>query len=85
MHAERARHALPRKETMMRFRMMYPCVLDAAGQIVAYRNIIARPEPFLKLIAPFRSDLIVGVECSTRFTRSHGSPVVASSSPIRGW
>jgi transposase len=45
-------------------RAMYPCVLDAAGQVVAQRNILARPEPFLKLIAPFRPDVVVGVECT---------------------
>jgi transposase len=45
-------------------RVMYPCVLDATGQIVEHRNIVARPEPFLKLIAPFRTDLVVGVECT---------------------
>jgi transposase len=45
-------------------RAMYPCVLDTAGQVVAHRNILARPEPFLKLIAPFRPDIVVGVECT---------------------
>ena len=44
-------------------RSMYVCILDQAGQTVLHRNIAASPEPFLSAIAPFRDDLVVGVEC----------------------
>jgi transposase len=44
-------------------RSMHLCVLDHAGTPVFDRNIAARPETFLKAIAPFRDDLVVGAEC----------------------
>src|SRR5262245_15512160 len=44
-------------------RSMHRCVLDPAGQVVCDRNIATRPEAFLKALAPFRDDVIVGVEC----------------------
>jgi transposase len=44
-------------------RSMHLCILDQAGNVVFDRNLPARPEAFLRAIAPFRDDLIVGVEC----------------------
>lgn len=44
-------------------RTMHLCVLDHAGNVVLDKNIAARPEAFLKAIAPFRADVVVGVEC----------------------
>jgi hypothetical protein len=44
-------------------RSMYLCVLDRDGKIVLHRNLPAGPEPFLQAIAPYRGDLVVGVEC----------------------
>ena len=44
-------------------RSMHLCVLDQAGSVVLDKNIAARPETFLKAIAPFRADVVVGVEC----------------------
>jgi transposase len=44
-------------------RSMHLCVLDQAGAVVFDRNLPARPECFLRALAPFRDDLIVGVEC----------------------
>jgi hypothetical protein len=41
-------------------RSMHLCILDAA---VFDGNLAARPETFLKAIAPFRAYLLVGVEC----------------------
>src|SRR5262249_55825350 len=38
-------------------------ILDRAGQVVLDPNIAARPEAFLRAIAPFRPDLVVGAEC----------------------
>jgi hypothetical protein len=44
-------------------RTLHLCVLDQAGAIVLDKNIVARPETFLKAIAGFRDDVVVGVEC----------------------
>jgi transposase len=44
-------------------RTMYLCVLDGAGKIVFHQNLDSRPTDFLKAIAPFRADLVVGCEC----------------------
>jgi transposase len=44
-------------------RSMHLCVLDQAGSVLVDRNIAARPETFLKAIAPFRDDVVVGAEC----------------------
>jgi len=44
-------------------RWMYLCILSHDGDIVLHRNIRAEPEPFLRAIAPYRDDLVVGVEC----------------------
>jgi transposase len=42
---------------------MYLCILDAAGEAVLHRNVAARPEAFLKAIAQYRENLVVGAEC----------------------
>jgi transposase len=42
---------------------MYLCILSYEGEIVYHANMPAGPEPFLKAIAPYRPDLVVGVEC----------------------
>jgi transposase len=44
-------------------RTMHLCVLDAQGCVVFDRNLPCRPDAFLAAIAPFRPDVIVGVEC----------------------
>ena len=44
-------------------KMMYVCILDQAGEILVHKNIPAKPAPFLKLIADYREELVVGVEC----------------------
>jgi transposase len=44
-------------------RTMYLCVLNQEGEILLHRNMKAGPEPFLQAIAPYREDLVVGVEC----------------------
>jgi transposase len=44
-------------------RTMHLCILDHGGGVVYDQNIAARPESFLKAIAPFRADVVVGVEC----------------------
>lgn len=42
---------------------MYVCVLDSTGEVVLHKNIPTRPKSFLKLIKPYRDDLVVGCEC----------------------
>ena len=44
-------------------RTMYVCILNQDGEILVHRNMPAGPEPFLKAVAPYRSDLVVCVEC----------------------
>jgi hypothetical protein len=44
-------------------RTLHPCVLDADGKVVLDKNLPAEPGPFLAAVAPFRADLVVGVEC----------------------
>jgi transposase len=42
---------------------MYVCVLGGEGEVLLHRNIPCDPARFLCVIAPFREDLVVGVEC----------------------
>jgi transposase len=42
---------------------MYVCILSQDGEIVYHENLLAGPEAFLKAVAPYRSNLVVGVEC----------------------
>jgi len=44
-------------------KMMYVCILNNDGEICLHENIPTQPHRFLKLIAPYREDLVVGVEC----------------------
>ena len=44
-------------------RSLYVCVVSAEGEILVHRKIPAYPEPFLKLVEPYREDLVVAVEC----------------------
>jgi transposase len=44
-------------------RTIYVCVLDAAGKVVLHRNLPACPTALLDALAPFREDLVIGVEC----------------------
>jgi len=42
---------------------MYLCIMDRDGQILLHKNMKSRPDDFLSAIAPYREDLVVGVEC----------------------
>jgi len=42
---------------------MYLCILNHEGEIVFHRNMPSAPDCFLKAIAPYREDIVVGVEC----------------------
>ena len=42
---------------------MYVCILDDKGNIVLHRNMPTNRAQFLRVIAPFREDIAVAVEC----------------------
>lgn len=42
---------------------MYVCILDAAGQVLVHRNVPSTAAAFLEVIAPYRGDIVVAVEC----------------------
>ena len=42
---------------------MYVCILDAEGQIRLHQNIKTDPEHFIRILTPFREDIVVAVEC----------------------
>ena len=44
-------------------RCLYVCILDREGRLLIHKNIKATPAALLKIIAPYREDLVIGVEC----------------------
>lgn len=44
-------------------RSLYVCLLDCEGTVLVHKKIKAAPEPLLTLIASYREDLVIGVEC----------------------
>src|SRR6266478_7176980 len=42
---------------------MYVCILDQSGTKLIHKNLPTTPEAFLRVIAPYRDDLVVVVEC----------------------
>ena len=44
-------------------RAMYVCILDQHGTKLVHKNLPTTPEAFLRIIAPYREDLVVAVEC----------------------
>ena len=42
---------------------MYLCIIDSKGNVLLHKKIKTDPKAFLKAIAPYRDDLVVGVEC----------------------
>ncbi len=44
-------------------RNMYVCILNQAGEVLLHRSLRCEPALFLSAIAPYREDLVVGVEC----------------------
>jgi transposase len=42
---------------------MYICRLDQAGTVRVHKNMATTPEAFLRVVAPYREDLVVAVEC----------------------
>jgi len=45
-------------------RTMHLCVLDSNGAVVCDVNLPSQPDAFLAALAPFRADVVVGVECT---------------------
>jgi len=39
---------------------MYLCILDTQGESLLHSNFKAEPESFLKAVAPYRDDLVLG-------------------------
>ena len=39
-------------------RAMYVCILDQSGTILVHKNLPTTPEAFLRIIAPYREDLV---------------------------
>jgi len=54
-------------------RSLYVCNLHHDGTILAHKDIKANPDALLALIAPYREDLVIGVECM--FTWCQFSPL----------
>ena len=44
-------------------RSMYVCILNQEGEIVIHRHMKTDPAALLKVIAPYRADLVIAVEC----------------------
>ncbi len=44
-------------------RVMYLCIISSDGEIVLHRNMKADPDSLNKAIEPYRSDIVIGVEC----------------------
>lgn len=44
-------------------RVMYLCIISSEGDVVLHKNMKASPENLLEAIQPYRSDIVVGVEC----------------------
>ena len=44
-------------------RSMYVCILDHDDNTLVHQNLPANGERFLNIVAPYRSDLVVAVEC----------------------
>jgi len=42
---------------------MYVCILDAGGHVLVHRNLSSTPAAFLEAVAPYRTGLVVAVEC----------------------
>jgi transposase len=45
-------------------RSLYTCILNQDGETVVHRNLPADPDAFLSLIAPYRENIAVAVECT---------------------
>lgn len=44
-------------------RRMYLCLINQAGEVLVHRNLRTDPEEFLRVVSPYKEDMVVGVEC----------------------
>ena len=44
-------------------RTMSICIVNQAGEILVHHHFTASPETFLKVIAPYREEIVVAVAC----------------------
>jgi len=44
-------------------RKMYVCIIDNQNNVKVHKNIKTDPNVFIKLIEPYKDDIVVGVEC----------------------
>jgi transposase len=44
-------------------RAMYVCILDQSGTKLVHKNLPTTPDALLRILAPYREDVVVGVEC----------------------
>jgi len=51
---------------------MYVSVVNYLGDVFLHKNIDTEPDNFLKLIAPYRSKMAVGVECMFKLLEGTG-------------
>jgi hypothetical protein len=61
---------------------MYLCILDEAGTVLLHRNLRAKPDAFLKAVAPYREDLDHDTECvrdTNTETQTPGTPALDST------
>jgi transposase len=73
-----SQQSIPKEDTWMNFytqqhkhycgidlhaKAMYVCILDQSGTKLVHKNLPTTPEAFLRVIAPYREDVVVGVEC----------------------
>ena len=42
---------------------MYVCILNQNGDKLVHRNIDTNPDELMRLIAPYREDIVICVEC----------------------
>ena len=42
---------------------MYVCILNSTGEVVLHKNIPTKPKSLLRLIKPYRENLVIGCEC----------------------
>jgi transposase len=45
-------------------RSLYVCILNQTGEVLVHKNLPADPDALLSLIAPYRDDIAIAVECT---------------------
>ena len=63
-------------------RAMYVCILAQNGTILVHKNLPTTPEALLRVITPYREDLVVAVECIFHLVLAR-RPLRARRHPLR--